>query len=245
MKSCSPLADMHRTAPPPPARGRINCKTSPAAISHLQSHTRRQRGPSIINVTYSCTSPLYRHGVELAARDFTAATLPSYIDALPRALAHQIEADPEQYDALTQAWTEAVTRGLDPREAWEEVTEKLDTANKPGTVIAHRLRLVTRESIEGTETTETTETKALPTPPPAAPGTSAELSTWLADTRRTLTDAAEGAPAAAATEEAANDFVASYLAHRATERENGPDAATTSGPQSEWGPTTDSSPDLW
>ena len=58
MKSCSPLADMHRTAPPPPARGRINCKTSPAAISHLQSHTRRQRGPSIINVTYSCISPI-------------------------------------------------------------------------------------------------------------------------------------------------------------------------------------------
>ncbi|MEX5258012.1 endonuclease domain-containing protein [Kocuria arenosa] len=39
MKSCSPLADMHRTASSPPARGRINWKTSAAGCqSPAESH---------------------------------------------------------------------------------------------------------------------------------------------------------------------------------------------------------------
>ena len=178
---------------------------------------------------------LYRHGVDLAARDFTAATLPDYIDALPRAYAHQLEADPHQHDALTQAWTEAATRGLDPRDMWHDATETLDTADKPGAVIAYRIRHVTRE--DGDTTTR-------PTPPPATPGCDTELSTWLADTHRTLTVAPESGQDAATPEDAANDFLASYLAHRATEQESGPDAATASGPQWSWGATTDSSPEL-
>src|SRR5690625_5585245 len=60
MKSCSPLADMHRTVPSPPERGRISSKTSPGAISHLQSHAHRRQGPSIINVTYPRGSPEHR-----------------------------------------------------------------------------------------------------------------------------------------------------------------------------------------
>ena len=60
MKSCSPLADMHRTVPSPPERGRISSKTSSGAISHLQSHAHRRQGPSIINVTYPRGSPEHR-----------------------------------------------------------------------------------------------------------------------------------------------------------------------------------------
>ncbi|MEV8223362.1 MobF family relaxase [Dietzia maris] len=171
---------------------------------------------------------LYRHGVDLAARDFTAATLPAYIDALPRAYAHQLEADPDQYQALADAWTEAAARGLDPREEWDNATDTLDTANKPGTVIAHRIRHATNEEWDR---------DALPTPPPIAAVTDTELAAWLASTHGSLTSVS--APAAA------DGFAESYLAHRAAEQERGPDVETTSGPQSEWGATTDSSPDLW
>lgn len=82
MKSYSPLADMHRAVPSPPARGRISYKTSPAAISHLQSHTRRRRGTSIINVTYSCTSPSPCTGTAEEVRDQlvkTVSTLPEHL----------------------------------------------------------------------------------------------------------------------------------------------------------------------
>ena len=177
---------------------------------------------------------LYRHGVDLAARDFTAATLPAYIEALPRAYAHQLEADPDQYQALEGAWTEAATRGLDPRDQWDNATETLDTANKPGTVIAHRIRHATREQAE---------TTALPTPPPAAPGCDTELTTWLAETHRALTADPVATAVARAASFTAEDFVASYLESRAAEHEPGPDThPTTSSP---WGPSPDSSPDLW
>ncbi|WP_274542184.1 MobF family relaxase [Dietzia sp. Alg238-R159] len=177
---------------------------------------------------------LYRHGVDLAARDFAAATLPAYIDALPRAYAHQLEADPDQYQALEGAWTEAATRGLDPREEWDNATDTLDTANKPGSVIAHRIRHATRES---------TDTTALPTPPPAMPGCDTELTTWLAETHRTLTADPAAQAVARAASFTAEDFVASYLDSRTAEHEPDPDThPTTSSP---WGPSTDSSPDLW
>ncbi|MFI8592445.1 MobF family relaxase [Dietzia maris] len=177
---------------------------------------------------------LYRHGVDLAARDFAAATLPAYIDALPRAYAHQLEADPDQYQALEGAWTEAATRGLDPREEWDTATDTLDTANKPGAVIAHRIRHATRES---------TDSAALPTPPPAAPGCDIELATWLAETHRALTADPAAQAVARAASFAAEDFVDSYLASRTAEQEPDPDThSTTSSP---WGPSTDSSPDLW
>ena len=177
---------------------------------------------------------LYRHGVDLAARDFAAATLPAYIDALPRAYAHQLEADPDQYQALEGAWTEAATRGLDPREEWDNATDTLDTANKPGAVIAHRIRHATGES---------TDTAALPTPPPAAPGCDAELATWLAETHRALTSGPVAQAVARAASFTAEDFVDAYLASRTAEHEPGPDThPTTSSP---WGPSADSSPDLW
>ncbi|WP_187702167.1 MobF family relaxase [Dietzia sp. CQ4] len=177
---------------------------------------------------------LYRHGVDLAARDFAAATLPAYIDALPRAYAHQIEADPDQYQALAGAWTEAATRGLDPREEWDNATDTLDTAEKPGSVIAHRIRHATREQAE---------TTALPTPPPTTPGSDTELTTWLAETHRTLTADPAAQAVARAASFTAEDFVASYLDSRTAEHEPGPDThPTTSSP---WGPSTDSSPDLW
>jgi len=45
MKSCSPLADMRRTGPSPPARGRISSRTGPVAATHLQSHAHLRRRP--------------------------------------------------------------------------------------------------------------------------------------------------------------------------------------------------------
>ncbi|OAH63404.1 TraA protein [Dietzia cinnamea] len=171
---------------------------------------------------------LYRHGVDLAARDFAAATLPAYIDALPRAYAHQLEADPDQYQALKDAWTEAATRGLDPRDQWDYATDTLDTANKPGAVIAHRIRHATKKDWDR---------DALPAPPPIAAGTDTELAAWLATTHDSLATAS--APAAT------DDFAESYLAHRATEHERELDAEAKSGPQGGWGAVTDSSPELW
>ncbi|MEB8327676.1 TraA protein, partial [Dietzia kunjamensis] len=165
---------------------------------------------------------------------FTAATLPAYIDALPRAYAHQLEADPDQYQALEGAWTEAATRGLDPREVWDNATDTLGTADKPGSVIAHRIRHTTRE---------TTDAAALPTPPPATPGCDTELTIWLAETHRALTAGPAAQAVARAASFTAEDFVASYLESRSAEHEPGPDThPTTSSP---WGPSTDSSPDLW
>ena len=71
--------------------------------------------------------------------------------------------------------------------------------------------------------------------PPIAPATDTELAAWLATTHGSLTTA----PAPAASD----DFAESYLAHRAAEQERGPEThLTTSSP---WGPSTDSSPDLW
>lgn len=177
---------------------------------------------------------LYRHGVDLAARDFAAATLPAYIDALPRAYAHQLEADPDQYQALAGAWTDAAIRGLDPRDLWQEATDTLDTATKPGAVIAHRIRHATGE---------TTDTNTLPTPPPAAPGCDTELTTWLVETHRTLTADPVATAVARAASFSAEDFVASYLESRSAEHEPSPNThPTTSSP---WGPSTDPSPDLW
>ena len=65
-----------------------------------------------------------------------------------------------------------------------------------------------------------------------------QVATWLTDPRHTLTTAPAESPAATV-----SDFTASYLAHRAAEREHGPDTHTAS--PSAWGPVTDSSPDLW
>lgn len=172
---------------------------------------------------------LYRHGADLAATAFTAATLPEYIDALPRAYAHQIDADPELRTEIAHAWTEAALAGLDPREMWAQATDTLDTAKSAGAVIAHRIRHVTREVGEKLE---------LPIPPPETTTGDPELATWLTDTRHTLTTAPAESPAATV-----SDFTTSYLAHRAAEREHGPDTHTAS--PSAWGPVTDSSPDLW
>ena len=53
MKSCSPLADMHRTASSPPARGRINWKTSAAGCqSPAESHA------PVMKTLPSSTSPI-------------------------------------------------------------------------------------------------------------------------------------------------------------------------------------------
>lgn len=86
---------------------------------------------------------LYRHGAELAAKAFTAQTLPDYLDAMPRAYAETI--DDQGRDDLEHAWTEATLAGLDPRELWVDATDNLDTANSPAAVIAHRIRHVTSE----------------------------------------------------------------------------------------------------
>ncbi|MEH6381560.1 MAG: TraA protein, partial [Dietzia cercidiphylli] len=205
-----------------------------ARDTHQASATETLRQEYAAATSDERLAQLYRHGVDLAARDFTAATLPAYIDALPRAYAHQLEADPDQYQALEGAWTDAAIRGLDPREEWDNATDTLDTANKPGTVIAHRIRHATGE---------TTDTNTLPTPPPAAPGCDTELTTWLAETHRALTADPVATAVARAASFTAEDFVASYLESRAAEHEPGPDThPTTSSP---WGPSPDSSPDLW
>lgn len=169
---------------------------------------------------------LYRHGVDLAAQAFTSSTLPTYIDALPRLYNRHLEPGGDQYDALARAWTDAATTGHDPRELWAEATANLETADNPGAVIAHRIRHATNQD---------RDRDALPTPPPIAPATDTELAAWLATTHGSLTTA----PAPAASD----DFAESYLAHRAAEQERGPETHTTTS--SPWGPSTDSSPDLW
>lgn len=166
---------------------------------------------------------LYRHGADLAATAFTAATLPEYIDTLPRAYAHQIDADPELRTEIAHAWTEAALAGLDPREMWSEATDTLDTAKSAGAVIAHRIRHVTREAGQKLE---------LPTPPPETTTGDPELAKWLTDTRHTLTTAPVDAPATTDVD----DFLASYLSHRgnvfasATDPFGGPDPFDVSDP---------------
>ncbi|MDO5511837.1 MobF family relaxase [Corynebacterium sp.] len=178
---------------------------------------------------------LYRHGADLAAQAFTEATLPAYLDALPRAYGHHIDTDPAQHTEIARAWTEAALAGLDPREMWTDATDNLDTAKSAGAVIAHRIRHVTREQVE---TRADTVAKTLPTPPPETTAGDPELAKWLTDTHHTLTTASADTPATNA-----DDFTASYLAHRAAERERDPDTPTAQ--TSPWGPATDSSPDLW
>ena len=176
---------------------------------------------------------LYRHGAELAAQTFTANTLPDYLDALPRTHTHHLEADPAALADLEHAWTEAAQAGLDPRELWLEATDNLDTAKSAGAVIAHRIRHVTREH---------GEPDALPTPPPETTTGDFELATWLTTTREKLT---RTTPDGTSTPDA-DDFVASYLEHRAAEHEHGPDVEPL-GASSDWGQATgpDTSPDLW
>ncbi|USX47875.1 MobF family relaxase [Dietzia kunjamensis] len=167
---------------------------------------------------------LYRHGAELAAKAFTAQTLPDYLDALPRAYSPTDELQ----DEIAHAWTEAVLAGLDPREIWAEATDNLEDAKSPAAVIAHRIRHVTREADTADE---------LPAVAPSTLGTDTDLTAWLTDTRAALTAPPTPGPV--------SDFTESYLAHRSAEQERGPDAETTSGPQSEWGASTDSAPDPW
>ena len=116
---------------------------------------------------------LYRHGVDLAAAAFTAATLPDYLDALPRA--HAVEAGSGQYSVLESAWTAAAKAGHDPRDHWIEITDKLDSATAPGALIASRLRHVTGAPDD------------LPSLPPLAPATDTELHVWLLNTHQQLT----------------------------------------------------------
>ncbi|WP_241726966.1 helicase C-terminal domain-containing protein [Dietzia sp. SLG310A2-38A2] len=176
---------------------------------------------------------LYRHGVDLAADAFTSATLAEYTDALPRLYSRQLEADPDQYAAIAQAWTDAAKAGRDPREHWTQATANLETADSPGAVIAHRLRHVTAAG---------QDRSALPTPPPATATGDAELAAWLTATHDELTTSPDEDTAQAPSVDV-DDFTASYLDHRAAEEESGPDTHSTTG--SPWGPTTDSSPDLW
>ncbi|MGI9589692.1 MAG: MobF family relaxase, partial [Dietzia maris] len=68
-----------------------------ARDTHQASATETLRQEYAAATSDERLAQLYRHGVDLAARDFTAATLPAYIDALPRAYAHQLETDPDQY----------------------------------------------------------------------------------------------------------------------------------------------------
>ena len=77
----------------------------------------------------------------------------------------------------------------------------------------------------------------LPAVAPSTLGTDTDLTAWLTDTRAALTAPPTPGPV--------SDFTESYLAHRSAEQERGPDAETTSGPQSEWGASTDSAPDPW
>ena len=164
---------------------------------------------------------LYRHGAELAAKAFTAQTLPDYLDALPRAYSPTDELG----DEIAHAWTEAVLAGLDPRELWAEATDNLGTAESPAAVIAHRIRHRTRE---------TDSADKLPAVAPSILGTDTELTTWLTDTRATLTEP----------EAAGSIFVQSYLEARDAEEDTDPYADTT-GPSWSWSPSVDSSPDLW
>jgi len=178
---------------------------------------------------------LYAHGVDLATATFTEATLPEYIDALPRRYSLELEANDEQYAAVESAWKKAATAGLDPRELWLDATNDLDTATNPGLVIAQRLRHVTRQDgIDG-------DTVA---PPPVVPASDPELAAWLAATYTDLTTE-PAQPETETPDEDLDPFTASYLDHRAAQT---PDAATDpdwgQAPQSpDRGP--DTSADLW
>jgi conjugative relaxase-like TrwC/TraI family protein len=177
---------------------------------------------------------LYRHGVDLAAETFTSSTLPTYIDALPRLYSRHLEPGSNQYDDLARAWTDAAKTGHDPRELWAEATTNLETADNPGAVIAHRIRHARPSGHDRS---------ALPTPPPAIAAGDPELATWLVDTRRALTTEPAATAASGNASFTAEDFVTSYLESRATAQE--PDSDTHTTTSSPWGPSTDSSPDLW
>ena len=202
---------------------------TPTEVLHtvLARDTRQISAVETLRTEYAdATDPerveaLYRHGAELAAKAFTARTLPDYLDALPRAYSPTDELG----DEIAHAWTEAVLAGLDPRGLWAEATDNLEDAKSPAAVIAHRLRHQTREADTADE---------LPAVAPSTLGTDTELTAWLADTRAALTEP----------DAAGSIFVQSYLQALDAEQGDDPDASA-SGPSWSWSPSVDSSPDLW
>ena len=202
---------------------------TPTEVLHtvLARDTRQISAVETLRTEYTdATAPermeaLYRHGAELAAKAFTAQTLPDYLDALPRAYSPTDVLG----DEIAHAWTEAVLAGLDPRGLWAEATDNLEDAKSPAAVIAHRIRHQTREADTGDE---------LPAVAPSTLGADTELTAWLADTRAALTEP----------DAAGSIFVQSYLQALDAEQGDDPDASA-SGPSWSWSPSVDSSPDLW
>lgn len=112
----------------------------------------------------------------------------------------------------------------------------VDLAARDLTAIAHRIRHVTRNNAPADE---------LPTPPLVIADADTELAAWLAQTRQSLT-ADTGNEHAPKSDEDLDDFTASYLEHRAAERESGPAVDATTRPPLDFGPTgPDTSADLW
>ena len=157
--------------------------SEPAALlAAILGHDRSQRSAveTMREEMHAATSTervaaLYAHGADLAAAQFTEATLPEYIDALPAIHSAGLDPDSQPYAAVAAAWTDAALAGVDPREHWLHITDNLETADQPGALMAWRLRqhLPTPD--------------ATPHPPPAYAGRDVELHDWLYTTRYDLT----------------------------------------------------------
>ncbi|MDN5723676.1 MAG: relaxase domain-containing protein, partial [Corynebacterium sp.] len=158
--------------------------SEPAAfLAALLAHDRSQRSAveAMREEMHAATSTervaaLYAHGADLAAAQFTESTLPEYIDALPAIHSAGLDPDSQPYAAIAAAWNDAALAGVDPREHWLHITDNLETADRPGALMAWRLR----EQIPDTPDT--------PHVAPDHAGRDAELHNWLHTTRDELTE---------------------------------------------------------
>lgn len=129
---------------------------------------------------------LYEHGAHLAADEFTDATLPPYLDRLPKDVAQQLEVGSDQYEIVADAWKTAARRGVDPREHWLRISQRIEKSEDPAKLMSWRLR----QHVPG-------EGPELVHVAPSVPGTDTELSAWLRTTRATLDAPAADTEAAA------------------------------------------------
>lgn len=142
-----------------------------SAISTLRAETDEAHSPDRL-------AALYRHGADIAADEFTAATLPTYIDRLPKTHGQLLEPGTVGGEIVADAWKKSVLHGVDPRDHWLAATDGLDAADDVAKLISWRLR----EHVPGHGKEEPTHPHAAP----HTPGADTELLAWIAATRTTL-----------------------------------------------------------
>ena len=145
-----------------------------SAISTLREEAAEAHSPDRL-------AALYRHGADIAADEFTASTLPTYIDRLPKMYGQLLEPGTTGHEIVADAWKKSVLHGIDPREHWLTATEGLAEADDAAKLISWRLR----EHVPGHGKDEPTHPHAAP----HTPGADTELLSWVAATRTTLSAA--------------------------------------------------------